>query len=197
MAVARADLASIVSFLTELDRLKLVYRKAYVRDLSRHENSAEHSWHLAIALLTFAPELDLPIDVARAVSMALVHDVCEIDGGDVSVYDPGYKDKELAERACIDRLAAYPPAFASRMRELWLEYEAQETIESRWVRVFDRVMPFIVSLATQGRAWRDQGIRKSQVLKVHEPIRQLAPDIFAWMAGEIDECVRRGWLIDE
>ncbi|HEX4331328.1 MAG TPA: HD domain-containing protein [Usitatibacter sp.] len=190
------DLASIVSFLTELDRLKLVYRKSYVRDLSRHENSAEHSWHLAIALLTFAPDMKLPIDVAHAVEMALVHDVCEIDGGDVSVYDPNYKDKEIAERACVDRLAGFSPAFAKRMRELWLEYEAQETLESRWVRVFDRLMPFIVNLATQGRTWREQGIRKSQVLKVHEPIRVLAPDIFTWMASEIDESVRRGWLVD-
>jgi putative hydrolase of HD superfamily len=82
------------------------------------------------------------------------------------------------------------------MRELWLEYEAQETAESRWVRVFDRLLPFIVNLATEGRAWREHGIRKSQVLKVHEPIRVQAPEIFSWMSREIDECVRRGWLAD-
>jgi putative hydrolase of HD superfamily len=167
-----------------------------VRDLSRHENSAEHSWYLAMALLTFAPELELPIDLPHAVTMALAHDVCEIDGGDISVYDPNRDAKEAAERACVDRLAAFPSAFAQQIRELWLEYEAQETLESRWVRVFDRLTPFIVNLATEGRTWKDQGIRKSQVLEVHGFIAALAPEVFEWMEREIDRCVQRGWLID-
>lgn len=193
---APADLPGIVAFLTELDRLKLVYRRAYARDFSRRENSAEHSWHLAMAVLTFAPEMNLPIDVPHTVAMALAHDVCEIDGGDVSIYDPNHKDKEAAEAACVNRLAGYPPSFAQQIRELWLEYEAQETPESRWLHVFDRVMPFMMSLATEGRAWREDGIRKSQVLKVHEFIGSIAPEIHAWIVGEIDACVRRGWLAD-
>jgi len=193
---AGVDVASIAAFLTELDRLKLVYRRSYARDLSRRENSAEHSWHLAVAVLTFASEMDLPIDVPHTVAMALAHDVCEIDAGDVSVYDPNYKDKEAAELACVNRIAGFSPSYAQRMRELWLEYEAQETAESRWLRVFDRLMPFMVNIATEGRAWREDGIRKSQVLGVHEFIRSIAPDIHAWVVGEIDLCVRRGWLAD-
>lgn len=180
----------------ELDRLKLVYRRSYARDCSRRENSAEHSWHLAMAVLTFAPELNLPIDVPRTVAMALAHDVCEIDGGDVSIYAPNYEDREAAELACVNRLAGFSPSFARGMRELWLEYEAQETAESRWLRVFDRLMPLMVNIATEGRAWREDGIRKSQVLKVHEFIRTIAPDIHAWVEREIDACVRRGWLVD-
>ena len=193
---AGADVASIVAFLAELDRLKLVYRRSYARDGSRRENSAEHSWHLAMAVLTFASERDLPIDVPHTVAMALAHDVCEIDGGDVSIHDPNYKAREAAELACVNRIAEFPPSFARQIRELWTEYEAQETLESRWLRAFDRLMPFIVNVASGGRAWREDGIRKSQVLKVNEPIRATAPDVYAWMVGQVDECVRRGWLID-
>lgn len=190
------DLPPIVAFLSELDRLKLVYRRSYARDLSRRENSAEHSWHLAMAVLTFAAEMDLPIDVPRTVEMALAHDVCEIDAGDVSVYQRDSKERAVTELACVNRLAGFSPLFAQRMRELWLEYEAQETPESRWLKVFDRIMPFIVNIASDGRAWRDDGIRKSQVLGVHEFIRDIAPGIHAWIVAEVELCVRRGWLVD-
>jgi putative hydrolase of HD superfamily len=189
-------LASVVAFLTEIERLKLVTRTAYVSDLSRHENSAEHSWHLALGLLTMARELNLEIDLSKALLMALVHDICEVDAGDISIYDPARSEKAAPERRCIDRLAGYGLKFGLELRELWLEYEEQETRESRWVRVMDRLMPFIVNLATQGQTWRDQAVARSQVLLISEPIRQQAPELFAWLVQQAEECVVKGWLRD-
>ncbi|MEJ0099823.1 MAG: HD domain-containing protein [Pseudomonadota bacterium] len=189
-------LPAVEAFLTDIERLKLVYRKAYVSDLSRRENSAEHSWHLALGLLTLAHELDLDIDLNKALAMALIHDTCEIDAGDSPVYGPHRVDQHEAELACIDRLASHPLKFARRLRELWLEFEAQQSREARWVKAMDRVMPFMVNLATQGQNWREQSIRRSQVVKVSKPVRDYAPEIFAWMEKRLYECVRDGWLID-
>jgi len=187
---------AIVAFLTELERLKLVYRSAYVSDRSRHENSAEHSWHLAIGLLTVARELNLEIDLPKALVMALIHDICEIDAGDTPIYGGARPDQHDREQACIDRLAGHGPQFGLELRDLWNEFEAQQTPESRWVKVLDRLMPFIVNLATEGRSWREQAVARSQVLAVNEPVRQYAPEIFDWMRGRIDECVQKGWLRD-
>lgn len=187
---------AVVAFLIDLERLKLVSRKAYVSDLSRRENSAEHSWHLALGLLTVAQELDLQIDLHKALVMALIHDLCEIDAGDSPAYGPVRLDQYEAELACVNRLSSHDVRFGERLRELWMEYEAQETLESRWVKVMDRVMPFVVNLASQGQNWKDQGIRRSQVLSINKPIRDHAPEIHAWMAERIEECVRVGWLID-
>jgi len=189
-------LPAVAAFLTDLERLKLVPRRAYVSDLSRRENSAEHSWHLALGLLTLAHELDLDIDLNKALVMALIHDTCEIDAGDSPVYGPARPDQSAAELACINRLASHGVRFGVTLRELWLEYEAQESRESRWVKVLDRVMPFIVNLASQGQNWKDQSIRRSQVLKVSKPVQDHAPEIFAWMEERIEECVRAGWLVD-
>jgi putative hydrolase of HD superfamily len=83
------------------------------------------------------------------------------------------------------------------MRELWLEYEAQATIESRWIKVLDRLMPFIVNLATQGRNWKELGISRTQVLQVNQPVCAHAPEIYAWMLARIELCVGDGWLRDE
>jgi putative hydrolase of HD superfamily len=187
---------AIASFLTEAEKLKCVTRTAYVSDQTRHENSAEHSWHLALALFALARERDLGIDLHRAVTMALAHDLCEIDAGDVSVYDPGRAGKTDAERACVARLAALGPAFGREVQDLWREYEVQETRESRWVRVLDRFLPFLVNLATEGRAWRDRGISRSQVLAINEVVRVQAPELFAWMLPRIEACVAKGWLRD-
>jgi putative hydrolase of HD superfamily len=189
-------IAVLAAFLTDVERLKLVKRKAYVSDKSRRENSAEHSWHLAVGLLTIAQELGLKIDLHKALVMALIHDVCEIDAGDTPAFGPQRPDQHEAELRCVERLAGYDLKFAPSIRELWLEYEAQESVESRWVKVMDRVMPFIVNLATQGINWKEQSVSRSQVLRVSQPEREHATEIYEWMQGKIEEAVTAGWLID-
>jgi putative hydrolases of HD superfamily len=190
------SISTLVGFLTDVERLKLVERKAYVSDVSRRENSAEHSWHLAIGLLTIAQESNLKIDLHKALLMALIHDVCEIDAGDTPAFGPQRPDQHEVELRCIERLAGYDLAFAASIRELWLEYEAQVTLESRWVKVLDRFMPFVVNLSTQGINWKEQAVTRSQVLRVSEPVREHAPEIYQWMMGRVGECVKAGWLID-
>jgi 5'-deoxynucleotidase YfbR-like HD superfamily hydrolase len=189
-------LSALAAFLTDVERLKLVSRKAYVSDLSRRENAAEHSWHLALGLVAIAQELDLKIDLQKALVMALIHDTCEIDAGDTPVYGPDRPEQHDAELRCIQRLAAYSLVFSPTLHELWLEYEAQVSLESRWVKVLDRFMPFIVNLATQGNNWKEQSVSRSQVLRVSEPVREHAPEIYEWMIERIDGCVKAGWLRD-
>jgi len=189
-------IAVLAAFLTDVERLKLVKRKAYVSDMSRRENSAEHSWHLSLGLLAIAQELNLKIDLHKALVMALIHDVCEIDTGDTPAFGPQRPDQHEAELRCVQRLAAYDLKIAPSLQELWLEYEAQVSVESRWVRVLDRLMPFIVNLSTQGINWKEQSVSRSQVLRVSQPVREHAPEIYEWMVGRVGECVKAGWLID-
>jgi 5'-deoxynucleotidase YfbR-like HD superfamily hydrolase len=185
----------LCDFLIDAERLKRVERTAWISDLSRHENTAEHSWHLTLGLLAVARELDLDIDLGKAMRMAVIHDLCEIDAGDVSAYDvAGRAAIAAVERAAIARLSACGLVLGPEIEALWLEYEAQQTPESRWVRVLDRVLPFVVNLGNGGQAWKDRGITRSQVLQINAPVREHAPEIFAWMLTRIDDCVARGWL---
>lgn len=96
-----SNLQAVVDFLGDVERLKLVSRRAYVSDLSRRENSAEHSWHMAVGLLVVAKEMDLEIDLGKALAMAVIHDVCEVDAGDTPVYGPKRPDRHEAESRCI------------------------------------------------------------------------------------------------
>ena len=72
-----------LSFVIELDRLKTVLRQTLLTDSSRRENSAEHSWHLALMALTLAEYAPEGADLAGAIKQLLIHDIVEIDAGDV------------------------------------------------------------------------------------------------------------------
>lgn len=186
-----------LKLLTELDKLKSVYRRSYLSDLSRNENSAEHSWHLAIALLALKEFIPTDVDINHAVNIALTHDICEIGAGDVPIYSPDRSKKALEEKAYMDEFATEHGDFANEIKTLWEEYETQETPESHWVKVVDRLLPFLLNLATEGLVWREEKISKTQVLNINAPVAKTAPELYEWIRNEIDNAVHKGWLLNK
>ncbi len=157
-----------MAFFMELDRLKSVERRNRLADGSRRENTAEHSWHLGMAAIVFAPFAVEPIDVAKAVAMAMAHDVVEIDAGDTFAYDQGEAaaSKELREQQAADRLyGLLPQAPGSYLRDLWDEYERGDTAEARYVMAIDRMAPMLLNIAEGGSTWREHGITVDRVIE--------------------------------
>jgi len=186
----------IQSLLIELDKLKSVYRRAYLSNGSRNENSAEHSWHLAVALMVLKDIIPESVNIDHAIKIALLHDICEIGAGDISVYDSRRSEQTKSEGEYIALFEERHDGFGKATAALWREYENQESQESKWVNVVDRFLPFIMNLATQGKTWKEQSIRRSQVIALNKGIRDVSPRLFEWMKGEIDAAVQNGWLID-
>jgi putative hydrolase of HD superfamily len=186
-----------LAFVVELDELKRVLRRSYIRRGERLENSAEHSWHVALMAIVLAEHADRPLDLARLVAMLLVHDVVEIDAGDVFVYDgPGRAGKLEAERRAADRLFGLLPADQAReIRALWEEFEAQETAEARFARALDRLMPLIHNYRAEGRTWRENGVAAAQVFAVNEPqISQGSATLWQRARRLIEDAIAKGWL---
>lgn len=157
-----------MAFFMELDRLKSVERRNRLADGSRRENTAEHSWHLGMAAIVFAPFAIEPIDVSKAVAMAMAHDVVEIDAGDTFAYDQGEAaaSKELREQAAADRLyGLLPQGPGSYLRSLWDEYERGDTAEARYVMAIDRMAPMLLNIAEGGTTWREHGITVDRVVE--------------------------------
>jgi len=184
---------SDISLLNELDKLKTIYRKSYVGDGSRHENSAEHSWHLALSFMALKHWLPGQLDIDHAILMALLHDVCEIGAGDVCAYDAN-PSKAEDEAAYLNQLRTRFPGFGDHTLTLWQEYEAQETLESQWVKVFDKLLPFLLNLANEGRTWREQHISAEQFIRHNAFIHHMAPELYEWMLMEIDQAAAKGWF---
>lgn len=182
------------SLLMELDGLKSVYRKSYISDGTRNENSAEHSWHLAMALMSLKPLLPKELKINHAIKLALVHDICEIGAGDVCAYTADHVDQSESEEAYLKSLAERHQDLGKDVFDLWFEYESQQTLESHWVKVVDKLLPFLLNLASEGRTWREQEITLNMVIKHNEFIREISPDIHEWMMEELKMAVSKNWL---
>ena len=178
-----ADVLAALTFFMELDRLKGVERRNRLADGSRRENTAEHSWHLGMAALVFTAFASEPVDVGRAVAMALTHDIVEIDAGDTFAYDQGADaaSKEAREQAAADRLfGLLPPATGDYLRDLWDEYERGDTAEARYVMAIDRMAPMLLNIAEGGTTWREYGITADRVVDRNGPhIEPALPDVWA------------------
>ena len=154
-------------FLLELDRLKSVFRQSRLIRTDRMENSAEHSWHLAMLAVVLAEYAAEDIDLVRVVKMALIHDIVEIDAGDTYIYD----EQARQEQARIEQKAAerifglLPTQQATELRTLWEEFEAKQTPEARFAGALDRLQPLLLNYHTEGQMWRHHGISSEQVIK--------------------------------
>ncbi|MDF2627782.1 MAG: hypothetical protein K0R39_1613 [Symbiobacteriaceae bacterium] len=159
-------LSQQIQFILEIDRLKQVLRQTKIMGGQRQENSAEHSWQLAVMALVLAEYANEPVDPAHVVKMLLVHDVIEIDAGDTwSFDDKGYLDKEERERLAAERIFSLLPADqAGPLRALWDEFEEMETPESRFANALDRLMPMLHNFHNEGGTWRRDGVTLKKVL---------------------------------
>jgi putative hydrolase of HD superfamily len=156
-----------IRFVTEIGRLKGVLRQTMLTDPRRRENSAEHSWHLAVAALALAEHAPPGTDIGRVIAMVLVHDLVEIDAGDLFLYADEVQQarQEEAERAAADRIfALLPPDQAAAFRGLWDEFEERRTPEARFARGLDRLQPMLENLNAGGGTWQEHGITADQVL---------------------------------
>jgi putative hydrolase of HD superfamily len=186
-----------LQFLLEADRLKEVLRQTPIASGARRENSAEHSWHLALMACVLAGHAAQPADPGRVLRMLLVHDLVEIDAGDTFAYDEaGNTTKQAREEQAADRLfGMLPPGQAVEFRALWDEFEDGATAESRLANALDRLQPLLLNARSGGGAWRRHGIHRDQVLRRMEPIRAGLPGLWPCVLEIVDWACAEGHLL--
>ncbi|WP_299974003.1 HD domain-containing protein [uncultured Pseudoteredinibacter sp.] len=190
-----------LAFIAEMDRLKAVYRQTTVKeDGDRFENSAEHSWHIALMAHVFAPLVGEPVDINRACLMLLLHDIVEIDAGDTfafaSAADIAAKADKESEAA--DRLfGLLPSSQAADYRALWQEYEDAESADARFAKAMDCLLPLIQNMNNEGGSWRRHQVSRSKVLKRNQYLEHSAPRLWAYALEQIDLALANGWLTDD
>lgn len=185
-----------IEFIAECDRLKSVLRQTTLIHDTRRENSAEHSWTLALMAMTLAEHANEPIDVSRTVRMLILHDVVEVYAGDVFVYDVARRANQAeVERAAADKLfGSLPEPTATEFRALWDEFEAKATPEARFAGAMDRLAPLIVNSRAESTSWKKHGILESQALERNAPIARGSTRLWEYAKGLIAKGVERGLL---
>ena len=195
-ADTQATLHNLVEFLREIDQLKSVERRSLIMDGSRRENSAEHSWHVALMALLLAPYANEPIDVNRVIRMLLIHDLVEIDAGDTFAYDlVGRQNAAEREDAAARRLfGMLPTASQTEMLALWHEFEARATPEARFAKAMDRFLPVLHNYHTAGATWREHGVSLEQVLDLNACIDEGASDVWTYVQALLGNAQAAGYL---
>lgn len=186
-----------LALIVEIDQLKAVLRKTRVKsDGSRLENSAEHSWQVALMALLLQEHANEAVDVAKVVKMLLIHDVVEIDAGDTFVYDlDAAKQQHDKELKAAERLfGILPDDQRKELLALWLEFEAGETAEARYGKALDRMLPMLLNYHNEGQSWKEHGISVEQALTVNRKIEKGSTLLWQKVQAMLAEAVEKGWL---
>ncbi|MDZ7823783.1 MAG: HD domain-containing protein [Ahrensia sp.] len=183
-----AVVEKIIAFLIESEKLKSVLRKTKPLGEDRFENSAEHSWQTCLAAMLLLEEAPDHLDRLKVLKMLIIHDIVEIDAGDVFVYDQAARDAAFeAEAAAAARLfGLLDEHIGNPLTDLWHEFEAGQTPEAKFAKAADRVMPVIQNLTAGGQSWTDHGITKDQVLERNTAIADANPQLWELLRLKIE-----------
>jgi putative hydrolases of HD superfamily len=185
-----------LSFILEIDKLKSILRQTILIDRSRRENTAEHSWHLAVMASLLVEYSAEPVDVAKVTRMVLVHDIVEIDAGDTFAFDTaGLVTKKQRELQAAERIfGLLPAAQGSELRNLWEEFEAEETADAQFANALDRLEPCLLNANTEGGTWKMHQPSLDKVMERMKPVRLYMPKVWPVVQKIIDEAVAKGWV---
>ena len=190
-----------IEFLQEMDKLKAVHRRITVKAAgNRDENSAEHSWHIALQALLLQQYAETNIDILRVVKMLLIHDVVEIDAGDTFAFAAHAElDGQNAKEAIAARriFGLLPQDQATEYEALWHEFEALETPEAQYAKAMDCLLPALQNMNNNGGSWAMYKISRSQILKRNQQLEKVSPPLWQYFLTQIDLAVAKGWLLDQ
>ncbi len=173
MIMINERLLSQVAFIHEIDKLKYIQRKTRLFNSERSENDAEHSWHLAMMTIVLAEHSNVKVDVLKVLKMVLIHDIVEIDAGDVFLYDTNKMHcNTMAERQAAERIfGLLPKDQFDELTALWEEFEACETAEAKFAKSMDRFEPLLQNVSNDGGTWKEYGVDYSKVYKTQVVIK--------------------------
>lgn len=186
-----------LALLMELDKLKAVLRRTRVKSADKRlENSAEHSWHVALMALLFAEHANEPVDISRVVKMLLLHDVVEIDAGDTFVYDAAASEQQAEnELAAAQRLfGMLPDDQRDELSALWHEFEEAQSAEAKFAKALDRLIPMLLNFHNQGQSWREHGVTREQALTINRKIELGSHALWEKAQEIIEQATQNGWL---
>lgn len=187
-----------LQFILEVDKVKNIFRQTYLADRNRKENDAEHSWHIALMAVLLKEHMKEPVDLAKVITMVLIHDLVEIDAGDTYAYDAkGAETKRAREVAAANRIfGMLPEDQGVYLKELWEEFECYESAEAKYAHLLDNLQPMLLNDAAGGVSWKEHEVKKTQIYKRNEKIEETSEAIWKKMKSVVAENIEKGNIQD-
>lgn len=188
-----------IDFILEADKEKNIFRQTHLSGHVRRENDAEHAWHMAIMIYLLKEYANEKIDIAKAMMMALIHDIVEIDAGDTYAYDTvGLETQKDREEKAAERIfGMLPEDQKTELKSLFEEFEAYETPEAKFARAMDNFQPLLLNDSNDGGDWKEHGVCRSQIMGRHKKTRLGSEEIGQYSEELIMENVKQGNIRDE
>ena len=177
-----------INFIKEIDKLKYIQRKTKLFNSNRLENDAEHSWHLAMMALVLLEHSNTDIDILKVLKMVLIHDIVEIDSGDIFIFDTKKNHDNTQEelKAAKRIFGLLPDVQAQDLIDLWLEFEIGKTNEAKFAKAMDRFEPILQNISNDGGTWREFNVSKNKVIEKTKPVSLGSKNIWDYSLIEIE-----------
>ena len=188
-----------LSFILEADKEKNILRQTHLSGHGRRENDAEHAWHMAMMIYLLKEYSNEGFDVAKAMMMALIHDIVEIDAGDTYAYDTEglASQKEREARAAERIFGLLPIDQRDELLALFEEFEAAGSAEARFARAMDNFQPLLLNHSNGGADWREHQVTRSKVVNRQKTSALGSERIWSYTEEIINENVKKGNIKDE
>lgn len=188
-----------VRFTSELERLKCITRQNRTLDSGRFENSAEHSWHIAVMAMVFERYLPYRVDLSKVLKMLLIHDIVEIDAGDAYFYDDEARlQAQMKEAQAAERIfGSLPDDQKQELLEIWEEFERFESAEAKYAKALDALQPLINHVLTGEPGVNVHGLKKSKIIEKKQFIKSVSDDLWEVVSEMIDRAVKLEIYLDE
>ena len=183
-----------LAFILEADKEKNILRQTHLSGYTRQENDAEHAWHMAMMIYLLKEYANEDFDVAKAMMMALIHDIVEIDAGDTYAYDAeGLSTQKERESKAADRIfGLLPNGQKEELRALFEEFEEGKTPEARFAKTMDNLQPILLNDCNDGADWRAHGVNKTQVMNRQKTSQFGSQEIWEFTKDLIEKNVKKG-----
>lgn len=187
-----------LEFSLEIDKVKNIFRQTHLSGKGRRENDAEHSWHMAIMAYLLKEYSNENINIAKVMLMCLIHDIVEIDAGDTYAYDEkAIKTQKIREEKAKDRIFSVLPSDQKKeLIDLFEEFEAYETPESKFAHAMDNLQPVILNTSNDGGDWKEHKVSKSQIYKRQNKTKLGSEIIFELIDSIIKDNIKKNNIID-
>jgi len=186
-----------LQFIYEIDKVKSIVRKTRLFHADKYENDAEHSWHICMMALILQEYADVEIDTLKVIKMMLIHDLVEIDTGDIIVYSKTQVDVEAEEKAARRIFGLLPDGQGDEYFELWREFEDRKTPEARYAMALDRMEPLLQNLYRRGADWNRNGIPYLKVIEINKKVAGGSKQLWEYLKREIDSINKIGGFENE
>ncbi|NCO10919.1 HD domain-containing protein [Candidatus Saccharibacteria bacterium] len=178
------EIDGTLDFIEYCEGLKRELRNSWLSD-DRQESVAEHSWRMSMMAIAIAPRTKLNLDMKKVLEMVAIHDVAEIEAGDVPTV-LHMVDKNVALKKIDDETKAVDnirltlgDQLGEYIYDLWHEFEDQKTSEAKFVKILDKFEAIVQKYQASFKSYT----------RMDEPQREGAPGYIEMVAKlcEIDE----------